>query len=109
MQMINTAMGIEYCGGSEEFYLEMLDEFIKGEQRAVLEGHKKDADWTEYAVTAHGVKSTALTLGAQQLSEAAKGLELAAKQGDVSYIEEHHAPFLELYADTMEEMQKLIG
>ena len=57
----------------------------------------ESADWADYAVMVHALKSTSLTIGAQALSAQAKELELAGKRGDGDYIREHHPALLRAY------------
>ena len=47
----------------------------------------------------HALKSTSLTIGAKELSEQAKALEFAGKEGDIIYIRENHGPLLCAYQD----------
>ena len=44
------------------------------------------------------LKSTSLTIGAEQLSAQAKELELAGKRGDVDCIRARHAQLMDGYA-----------
>ena len=46
-----------------------------------------------YRIEAHGMKGAAATIGALELSEHAKQLEYAAKEGDRAFIGSHHKPF----------------
>ena len=55
------------------------------------------ANWTDYAIKVHALKSTSLTIGAEALSAQAKELELAGKRGDVEYIRANHAALMEAY------------
>lgn len=48
----------------------------------------------------HALKSTARMIGADDLSDQAKGLEDAAKSRDVEYIESHHENLLVKYKET---------
>ena len=97
---VDVELGLDYCGGEEDFYREMLRMFCaqSGEKRSELESLYESENWPDYAVKAHALKSTSLTIGAKELSAQAKELELAGKRGDVDYIREHHAPLLEAYA-----------
>ena len=96
---INVKMGLDYCGGAEDFYLEMLKMFCmqREEKRAEIVRLYEDGDWTDYAVKVHALKSTSLTIGAEELSGKAKALELAGKSGEEAYIRENHADMLALY------------
>lgn len=60
------------------------------------------ADWGEYAVRVHALKSTSLTIGAEQFSDKAKAMELEAKNGNVSYINENHSGLIKEYDELCE-------
>ena len=93
---INTELGLDYCAGDEDFYLEMLRMFCAQgpEKRAEIAALYESANWTDYAVKVHALKSTSLTIGAEALSAQAKELELAGKRGDADFIRERHAALL---------------
>ena len=57
----------------------------------------EDANWTDYAIKVHALKSTSLTIGAEALSAQAKELELAGKRGDVDFILANHAALMRAY------------
>lgn len=96
---INVQMGLDYCCQEEDFYREMLQMFCSQhtEKKAEIISLYESANWTDYAIKVHALKSTALTIGAEQLSEKAKALELAGKSGDIEYIRQNHAAMLCLY------------
>ena len=96
---VNVELGLDYCAGDEDFYREMLRLFCaqRKEKRAEIISLYEAANWTDYAVKVHALKSTSLTIGAETLSAQAKALELAGKSGDVDYIRENHAALLCAY------------
>ena len=96
---INGEMGLDYCAGDEDFYREMLRMFCdqSAGKRAEIASLYESANWADYAVKVHALKSTALTIGAEALSAQAKELELAGKRGDVDFIQAHHAALLQAY------------
>ena len=98
---INVELGLDYCGGEEDFYREMLRMFCaqSGEKQAEIASLYESANWGDYAVKVHALKSTSLTIGAEVLSAQAKELELAGKRGDVDYIREHHSELLRAYEE----------
>lgn len=65
------------------------------------------ADLANYAIKVHALKSTSLTIGAEQLSECAKALEKAGKEEDADYIQENHALPLELYDKICKTIDKI--
>ena len=96
---VNVELGLEYCSGDEEFYREMLRMFYaqSGDKRAEIISLYESANWADYAVKVHALKSTSLTIGAQALSAQAKELELAGKRGDIDYVRAHHPALLQAY------------
>ena len=99
---INVQLGLDYCCGDDDFYLEMLRTFRsqgaakKDEIIALYES----ANWKDYTIKVHALKSTALTIGAEKLSEQAKMLEQAGKKNDTDYIRQNHLQLLDLYDET---------
>ena len=59
----------------------------------------ESANWTDYAVKVHALKSTSLTIGAEALSAQAKELELAGKRGDADFIRERHSALLRAHEE----------
>ncbi len=104
---VNVQLGLDYCAGDENFYREMLRLFCGqgGEKRAEIASLYESASWADYAVKVHALKSTSLTIGAEELSAQARALELAGKRGDTDYIREHHAALLGAYEALCEQMR----
>ncbi len=111
---LDTGMGIRYCGGSEEVYREVLQEFcaVSEEERCAIDAVFDAEDWKEYTVRVHGLKSSALSVGAKKLSEEAASLENAGnellKEGSahreelIAYIKEYHGKTMEIYRQSAE-------
>ena len=98
---INLELGLDYCGGEEGFYREMLRIFCaqSAGKQAELSALYESANWPDYAVKVHALKSTSLTIGAEALSAQAKHLEMAGKRGDEHYIHAHHAELMRGYRE----------
>ena len=104
---IDAEEGLAYCADDEEFYDEMLDEYVH-ESRAKLEelaaafgAH----DWDRYRISAHSLKSTSRLIGAKDISGKAYELEKAAKAGELGAIEALHSEFTDecaRFADALE-------
>ena len=95
---LDTSAGITFCGG-EDFYLEILREYVnKGEDNFTpVEEAFQNQDWKNYIILVHAVKSSMRTIGANGLSELAKELEFAGKEGRISDILDKHAPMMKEY------------
>lgn len=91
--------GIARCGGLESDYIEIAQAFYKAapENMEQIDDFYKGQDWKNYTILVHALKSSALYIGAAQLSEAAKALELAGKEEKISYINAHHEEMLSMY------------
>ena len=98
---INVELGLDYCAGEDSFYREMLRIFYdqSAAKREELISLYESGNWKDYAIKAHALKSTSLTIGAEQLSAQAKELELAGKRGDTDYIQAHHAEVMQAYEE----------
>ena len=102
-------MGLDYCCEDEDFYMEMLQMFHSQstEKKAEIISLYEAADWKDYAVRVHALKSTSLTIGAEKLSEQARLLEQAGKKADVEYIRQNHATLLSLYDQVCQSIARL--
>ena len=104
---IDAEEGLAYCANDEEFYDEMLDEYVH-ESREKLEeliAAFGSRDWERYHISVHSLKSTSRLIGAKDISGKAYELEIAAKEGDVGAIEALHSEFTDecaRFADTLE-------
>ncbi len=108
---IKTELGLHYCSGSEEFYLEMLKMFYEQskDKKEAISALYGEENWDEYAVKVHALKSTSLTIGAELLSDKAKVMEQAGKNGDASYIRENHLDLMESYDAFCELIASCLG
>ena len=85
---IDVATGRSYCMDSDELYREMLETFCQQatETLTQLETYYQLKDWSNYAIIAHGLKTNARTIGANNFAEFSLKHELAGKEGDESFI-----------------------
>lgn len=100
--------GLMYCMNDEDFYTEMLQEYIKDDKAEVLEGFFDAKDWSNYRTTIHALKSTSLTIGAVALSGEAKELERSAKDGDEDFIQAHHKGVLAEYRQLKDKLRHIL-
>ena len=103
---LNTLSALRYCQQDLSLYLLLLRQFAdeQPEKAARLERFLKEEDYRNYQILAHALKSNAKMIGADALSDAARGMEAAAKNCDAAYLTENHAALLRDYravADTV--------
>ena len=101
---INIQLGLDYCCGEDSFYLEMLKMFCSQavEKKAEIESLYETANWKDYTVKVHALKSTSMTIGAERLADEAKLLEQAGKDHNIEYIRHGHPILLRLYDEVCE-------
>lgn len=89
---LDTAIGMKYCMNDTGFYAEMLSDFAAGadERELGLERSLAQHNLEKYRVYVHSLKSASKTIGAQRLSDKARELEEAAKNGDAEFVTENH-------------------
>jgi len=103
---INRRRGLQYCGGNEEDYKDILQVYLNtGLQkiREIREKYKAE-DWKNYTILVHALKSTSIGIGATELGEMAKKLEIAGKEGNISYIQAHHREVMHEYEEVLLEI-----
>lgn len=100
---------MDYCCGEEDFYMEMLDTFQKHSREKEVEmvSLYKAANWEDYIIKVHALKSTSLTIGAEEISDLARAIEQAGKAGDMEYIHRNHLKLLLQYEEVCKSIAKL--
>ncbi len=82
LRQIDRKLGMEYSEGDADLYQDMLSMFADGyaEKSGLICKAKDEQDWKNYTVLVHALKSTALSIGAKNLSGKARAMELAGKK-----------------------------
>jgi CheY-like chemotaxis protein len=88
--------GLTNCANQWQSYFETLALFSNDGRRQLeqLDQAFKDKDYSLYTVWVHALKSSLLTIGANQIAEQALALELAAKENNINHVLDNHLPFL---------------
>lgn len=102
---LNTAIGLEYCADDEDIYREVLEGYVEEDSRDTINSLFAEQNWPEYRVIVHAIKSTSLTIGAEELSEKAKALELAAAEGNGDFVKANHQEMIDMYSDILTKIQ----
>ena len=107
--LLDTNMGMEYCCGSEELYKEVLEAYLKNGRSGEMQQSFEEEDWGNYRIQAHALKSASLSIGARELSEQARLLEVAARDGNISYIKGHHEEVSRQYQTLLDEVEQALA
>ena len=106
---IEAKRGEEFCGGKET-YVEILTAYAdnaSAQQEAIADAKEKD-DIAQYTILVHGLKSSSASIGATELSELAKAHEMAAKEGDIDFIEQHYDALQQLFVKNVDAIRKFL-
>ena len=108
LEGLDVKTGLTYCMNEEDFYIEMLQEFLRADKASQLKHFLAEEDWDNYRTTVHALKSTSLTIGAVHLSGEAKALEMAAKEGNMDYIRSHHDGVMDEYKELTDHLKEIL-
>lgn len=100
---IDRAVGLSHCMDMEDMYAEILQDYCTEgkEYQDKLADCLARADWKNFAVYVHAVKSSSKTIGAEIFGEEARVLEMAAKEGNFAVIEENWERFCADFAEVL--------
>ena len=107
---ISVKTGLGYAAGDEDFYLEILRDYAAayGDTEKVLVKSFEEKDWKNYEIKVHALKSTSKTIGAAGVSDKAKDLEYAAKDGNTAFIESEHESMLDAYGTLVRNIEETL-
>ncbi len=95
---IDGKAGVQNSGSEEAFgaVLKMFLDSIPAKAEE-LNGFYASEDWENYTIKVHALKSSAKLIGAMELSEQARLLEMAGKENNTDYIRTHHEELIRDY------------
>ena len=108
---INVGAGVEYCMGDADFYIELLQQFVSEADEKVgkLRSFYDEKDFKNYEILIHAVKSNSKMIGIDDLSEDAKQLEKAAREGDIDYVDSNHSRVVADYESIAGELKRILN
>ena len=101
MKGLNLEEALIHTGGSPELLREILEDIAAGAPAAARELRQSAVkqDYERYRITAHSLKGLMATIGAGEMSAAAKRHEYAARNGEYAFIDAHCEAFAKQYED----------
>jgi CheY-like chemotaxis protein len=108
---VDVDTGLGYCQGDDEFYRTLLVQFASESagKKKILEDYFSSEDIKNYEIVIHALKSSSKMIGDMSLSEKARQLEMAAKEGRLEYIRENHHQAMEEYTKLTEAVSLSFG
>ncbi|MDR1174717.1 MAG: response regulator [Treponema sp.] len=97
---IDSEKGLKHFGEDRGIFWDVVKSFAKNTPPLVdkirtLPAEFPAAELNDYAIIAHGIKSSSRSIGAEVLGLQAERLEHAAKAGDPDFIRKNHAVFIQ--------------
>jgi len=103
---INLDTGLKYCMDSKSFLIQMFKTYTDDKRAEKIQSAYDLADWKNYQILIHALKSTSLSIGAETLSKQAKLLEIAAKENNIDEIRAGHDNLMAFYEKVRLEIKK---
>lgn len=107
---VDVKAGLSLCGGSAEAYLAILKTFMETADDSILkiETYSQNRDYKNYTTEVHGLKSSALAIGAVSLSEMAKKLEEAGREEDYKQIQQDTPILIARFSEIAENIKPFV-
>jgi signal transduction histidine kinase/DNA-binding response OmpR family regulator/HPt (histidine-containing phosphotransfer) domain-containing protein len=98
---LDTTKGLSYTANNTEIYTSILKQFSAGVEKGlnIIRESLVSENWDAYTVQVHAYKGICATIGATELSEWGKKLEMASKSDDKSLCLEETEAFCSALAD----------
>ena len=107
---IDMDKGISRSAGLKDVYIETLEAFVQDGNERMSEIPKclDTGDLGTYAIHVHGIKSALYVIGADEMSNKAYDLELAASKGDSEYIKTRNDAFIEKLSVLVDKVHRVL-
>lgn len=102
VEELDYELGLEYCGGDEEFYAEMLEEYASNGRFEKLQELYDIMDVENYKIEVHALKSTSRMIGLTDLGDLCEELQKASEVNDTEFILANHGDMMNAYSNYIE-------
>jgi signal transduction histidine kinase/DNA-binding response OmpR family regulator/HPt (histidine-containing phosphotransfer) domain-containing protein len=108
---INTGKGLAFCGSNRDFYIEVISDYASSvnDRLKELDAFYEAENWNDFETKIHALKSASATIGAEALSNRAKALETAARDNNISYINNFYPRFRDEYKKIQNSLTDILG
>lgn len=107
---VDVKAGLALCGGSAEAYIAVMKTFVETAEESILriENFAQNRNYKDYTTEVHGLKSSSLSIGAKELSEMARQLEMAGRREDYRQIMYETPTLIARYTDVVEHIRPFV-
>lgn len=106
-RILDIPTAVEAAEGNKDTFVFLLKSFCDNEEKTRTDIEKSYAaeDYHNYTIFVHALKSTSKMIGANDLSEKAKNMEQAGKDGNIDFIRAGYEDLMTTYAQVIAEIQ----
>lgn len=108
LSFLDTKTALVYFGNMKELFVETVNVYLRDRFDTALQEAYEAEDWPTYQRVAHSIKSSSNMIGATDMFEKAKSLEMAAKSGDYAFVKENHDNIMKDYKELLNKIQKAL-
>ena len=107
---LNLTTALSYCNNDAKLLWDILQIFYEDspEQLLKLKEFWNEKNYKKFIIQIHTLKNQLLNIGYTKLAEDAKALELAAKENDSNFIEEHLDSFVNTYTKFLQQLERVL-
>ena len=107
---LNITIALSYCNDNQGLFRDILHIFYEDspEQLDKLRQLWDEKNYKKFIIQIHTLKNQLLNIGYTKLAEDAKALELAAKENDSNFIEEHLDSFVNTYTKFLQQLERVL-
>ena len=98
-----------YCGDDIELFNEVAKSYISNNHTEKLIEYFEKADYENYRIKVHSLKSSSLSIGAVTMSGLATDMDAALKAGNINYALEHHQELMDQYMMVLDGLARLLN
>lgn len=109
LDFLDTTSGLLYCAGDVGLYKDILNNYIKDVRVDAIRESRRTDNWNAYRILVHSLKSSSLTIGAKDLSEKARLLELAIINGNYDEADKMQEALLADYQEIIEKISAVLN
>lgn len=107
---VDVKAGLELCGGNPDAYIAVIKTFMETAEESILriETYAQNRNYKDYTTEVHGLKSSSLSIGAKELSEMARQLEMAGRSEDYKKIMYDTPTLIARYTEIVEHIRPFV-
>jgi CheY-like chemotaxis protein len=109
LPQLDFEMGLATCSGDEEFYLELMYDFVNLDIKKELTLLYEEKDFKNYCIRIHGFKNSAWSVGAKKLGDLAYEMEKGTREGFAEDISSMQKQLFEEYNKICGVYNNMIG